>query len=135
MSTVPEADVNPILEARIGLRDLLDGDGVQAFTTEPDKATPPLVFVSPGYPYVSHEGAFAIGTRRANLIATVVASAGVNDVQADELDDLVLRVLDLVDRSRTHYITLVDRPGRITLNGQSYLACNVEVARDLPRRR
>lgn len=104
---------------RIELRDALRAADFHAFSALPESVVAPIVFVTGADPYVSLDGA-AYGGAIARHQITVVASAGVNEQTADELDDLLAGVLavitDLVDTFE------VDRPAQIGLGGQEHPA-------------
>jgi len=104
----------------------------QVLLVEPDgQAVPPLVFVGPGEPYVTfdYEGRL-FGHVLVNLEVVCFAGAGVNEVTAAQLDDMVLAVLAAVPDG--YVVTDVDRPGYDSLNGQKYPAVVVHVAREIP---
>lgn len=105
---------------------------VAVHVTVPDHASAPMVFVAPGSPYVTREGAnFGGEIVRLNVIP--VAAAGSNDQAAEDLDGLVLRVLDALEPSETFVAGDVDLPGQVVINGQSHLACSIEVTTEIRR--
>lgn len=108
------------------------GELVQVFRTWPEKVIPPCVLVGPGDPYVNPNFQGASFTESlVGLRATLVAGAGTNDVAADDLDDLIVAALAAIDAAQPQglYPVAVERPGRIDLNGQSFLGCVVNVQR------
>lgn len=108
-----------LVAKRAELRDALTAAGMFAFSTLPENADPPMAYVAPGDPYVSAEGA-SFGAVIAHHQVVLVAGPGVNEVRADELDEMVetalTAVADLVGTFE------VDRPGSIDINGQAYIA-------------
>jgi hypothetical protein len=98
----------------------------------PAKVTPPFAFVGPGFPYVTYEGA-TFHAFIAHFSVGVVAGRGTNEAAAEELDDLVLQVLDAVAADGGFQANDVERPGRISLNGQEYLACTIDIQTEIHR--
>lgn len=124
---------NALTDHRTLLRDILSDAGIDhAFVIVPERVTPPFAYVGPGLPYVTYEGA-TFGGMIAHFAVGVVASKGTNEVAAEELDDLVLRVLDAVAADGRYQVNEVDNPGRITLNGQTYLACSIDIQTEIHR--
>lgn len=120
-------------ELRARVRDGLTGAGLFAFSTVPEKAAPPMAYVGPGEPYLTPEGA-AFGGHIARLQVVLVASAGVNDTRADELDamvDTAVAALDDLPGEPLDYE--VGRPGEIAINGQPYLGVAINVTTEIPR--
>lgn len=110
----------------------LGGEPVQAFKTMPEKVIPPCVLVGPGDPYVNPNfpgGNF--GESLLGLRATLVAGAGTNDLAADALDELIVATVAVIDAAQPQgfYLGTVERPGLISLNGQSFLGCIFNVSR------
>lgn len=129
MSTLSDARA-ALATALAGLE--LDGQPVQIFSAVPERVIPPCVMVGPGDPYVNPN--FQGGTFGESLLrlrATVIAGAGTNDVAADNLDELIVATLAAVDVAQPQglYRDVVERPGRIDLNGQSFLGCVINVQR------
>lgn len=126
---------NALTEVREKLATVLTDVGLHAFKTVPDRAVPPMVYVAPGSPYVSYEGAAFRGEIvRCNVIP--VASRGTNDGAAEELDDLVLKVLDALRQREgldEFLVNDVGLPGQVTLNGQQHLAVAIEVQTEIQR--
>lgn len=114
-------------DQRTSLRDLLASAGLNAFTTVPEAFTPPGVFAGPDDPYLDFDGA-AFGCVLVHNQLTLVAAAGTNNVRADELDDLILQVLTLFRPEPDGFqVASVDQPGRINLNGQTFLAVAIHM--------
>ncbi|NYD43935.1 hypothetical protein [Nocardioides panaciterrulae] len=111
--------MSALVAKRTELKDALTAAGYFAFSTVPEIAQPPMVYVAPAEPYISLEGA-AFGGVIVHHQIVVVAGPGVNEQRADELDGLVEGVLfviaDLVG------LFEVGRPGSIELSGQAYIA-------------
>lgn len=118
---------NYLTDVRKALKDLLTAAGFNAFVSPPAKATPPMVYVGPGSPYLAFEGASFGGGRIVRSTLVVVASRGTNEVAAEELDDLIVSVIDTVDAHDDFQVDTADLPGQIKLNGQSYLAVSIDV--------
>jgi hypothetical protein len=126
---------NALTDLRVQLKTLLTDAGVNAFVIAPTTATPPMVYVGPGDPYVTREGA-AFGSEIVRHDLGIVAPPGVNEVIAERLDELVLTVLDVIDPSEDFIVDplrSVDRPGQITLNGQRYVATTITVLTEIHR--
>lgn len=120
---------------RTRIKDALTAADFFAFSTVPDNAMPPMVYVAPADPYVTPEGASLGGVIvRHQLIA--VASPGVNETRADELDDMVSRAIDVLDVLVEQGIAgtyEVGRPGGITLGGQPYLGVAIDIQTEIQR--
>ena len=120
--------MSALSELRADLRDKLTEAGLFAFTIIPEKAQPPFVFAAPDDPYVSYPGDMNLSYGEAlvrHRLGLVVA-AGVNEVEADALDELLLKVL-AIDFA-PHQIDTVDEPGQIAINGQAHLAVAVHLS-------
>lgn len=120
--------MSALSQLRTDLRDKLSAAGLHAFNIVPEKVTPPFVYAGPDEPYIDFEGdtGLSYGECRVRHRLGLVVAAGVNEVEADALDDLVLKVLGL-DLS-PHVIDTVDEPGQIRINGQTHLAATVHVS-------
>jgi hypothetical protein len=124
---------NSLTDHRTILKDLLVAGGLEhTFVIVPPKATPPMVFVGPGSPYITYEGA-TFGGVIAHFDVGIVAGKGTNETAAEELDEMVLEVLDAIRAAGTFQANDVDRPGRINLNGQEHLACSIDVQTEIHR--
>lgn len=116
---------NLLSTLRDELVEALDANGITAHTTVPEVWTPPGVFVGPDLPYLDFEGA-TFGGVLVHHQLTVVGPAGVNDVQVETLDDLILQILAALPPGEWS-VESVDQPGRIVLNGQNYLAAAIHL--------
>lgn len=123
---------NTLSDLRDAVKATLDAAGLRTFATVPDKVTPPCAFVSPGDPYLTRDGA-TFGGEIVRHRVVVVTTAGVNDRTAQALDGLILQALDALYVSDDWDVESVGSPGSITLNGQSYLACAIELAQLIHR--
>lgn len=122
-----------LADLRARVRDALTAAGLHAFSTVPETATPPMVYVSPGDPYLTPDGA-ALGGRVARVQIAVIADIGVNDVRADELDALIERVADVIETLPGEPLGYeVNRPGQFTLNGQPHLGVAIDAWTEIPR--
>lgn len=126
--------MNDLTATRTQLRDELAGvlTDIEVHVTVPDHASAPMVFVSPGSPYTTVEGA-NFGGRIVHMNVIPVASPGTNDQAAEDLDDLILQVLDALEPSEVFVAGDVDLPGQVSINGQSHLACSIEVTTEIRR--
>lgn len=123
---------NVLTQLRLDLQAALKAARLNAFLTVPDKATPPMVYVAPGDPYLSFDGAnFGGQIARHQIVA--VARAGVNTAAAEAIDELALEVLDALSDLDDHLVTEVGQPGQITINGQQHLALAVSVETEIRR--
>lgn len=114
-------------DLRTDLRNKLDAAGLFAFTIVPENAVAPFVYAAPDDPYISYEGGLGLsyGEALVRHRLGLVVPAGVNEVEADALDELVLKVL-AIDFA-PHVIEAVDEPGQISVNGQTHLAAVVHL--------
>lgn len=120
-----------LAEVRARLRNALTDAGLSAYATVPERVTPPLVFVGPGDPYVTTESA-NFGSEIVRCEVVVVASPGVNNTTADELDGLILTAFDAAEAAQ-FAVESVERPGRITLGGQQFIAAAITVWTEIHR--
>ena len=114
---------------RAELRDALREANFHAFSALPEQVAAPMVFVTGAEPYVTlDEASFR------NVIVhhqiTVVASAGINEQTADELDDLLAGVLAVINPLVADFE--VDRPAHIALGGQEYPAVAITTRSEIP---
>lgn len=114
---------------RVELRDALSAASFHAFSTKPETVVAPVIFVTGAEPYVSLEGASFGGSVIVHHQITVVASPGINEETADELDELIEGVLavigDLVDTYE------VDRPASIALGLQEHPAAAITTTTEI----
>lgn len=120
--------MSALSDLRADLKAKLEAAGVFAFTIVPETAVPPFVFAAPDDPYIDYEGGIglAYGEALVRHRLGLVVPAGVNEVEAEALDELVLKVL-AIDFA-PHEVQTVDEPGQIRLNGQTHLAVAVHLA-------
>jgi hypothetical protein len=124
---------NALTQRRKDLEALLKAGGLEhSFADMPEAVTPPFVYVAPGDPYVSYEGA-AFGSKIAHYFVVPVAQAGVNEVTSDELDTLLLAALAAIEDHDDFYVVDVDVPGHILINGQKHPAVSINVQIEIPR--
>lgn len=106
--------------------------GLHAFSVVPERAVPPMAWVAPGDPYVTREGA-TFGGEIVRHEVVLVAPAGVNEVMAGELDELIVTALDALEANPDLFVSDVGQPGRIQINGQQYLAAAIAVSTEIRR--
>jgi hypothetical protein len=109
---------------RRALRDAVKVRGVQAWSTRPERFTPPGAFVMASEPYVTVEDA-NYGCERVHYDIVLVAAPGINDKRADELDDMIQSAIAAVDDLAWN-LKPAPQPGQITLNGQPHVGAVVE---------
>lgn len=125
--------VNVYTERRKAVKTALSNAGFNAFETAPERIAPPLVFIGPGDPYLAREEGRPFASEVMRLDVVVVASRGVNDAKADELDRMILDALDALDGVHEFIVARVDRPGQVSLAGQSHLACAINLETEIQR--
>lgn len=121
---------SPLSIARTDLTTRLSGFSIDVLDAVPEKIVPPIAFVGPGSPYV--EGNFQgmmFGESKVNLTLTLVVAADGNAERATALDDLIVEAVDFINSQNDLFIDDVDRPAAVTLNGQRYLGCLVNLSR------
>lgn len=120
--------MNKLASSRENLKASLTAADLHAFTTIPEKVTPPFVAVAPDDPYISYESGAGLnfGEVFVRHRLVLVVAAGVNDIQANALDDLILAVL-AVDLD-PHEVIAVDEPGSIVINGQKHLGTSISLS-------
>lgn len=116
-----------LTDLRDDLKAKLETAGLFAFTIVPEAAVPPFVFAAPDDPYVSFEGGMglAYGEAIVRHRLGLVVPAGVNEVEANTLDDLILQVLSI--DFAPHVVQAVDEPGQIQVNRQTHLAVAIHL--------
>lgn len=121
---------NTLSALRGDLRDRLTVKGFHAFTTAPETVAAPFVWVAPDSPYIevttAPEDAIAFGEVLVRHRLIAVAEAGDNEMKADGLDLMVVRLL-AVDLS-PHTVLTVDEPGSLSLNGQEHVAVVIHLS-------
>ncbi|WP_372733609.1 hypothetical protein [Nocardioides sp.] len=134
---------NVLTEARTHLAGIIKDADIRAYTTVPEDllaldpdelegALYPMVYVAPGEPYLSFEGAtFGGALVRCNVV--VVAEPGATDDRADDLDTQLLAVIAAVDADpdREWVVVKVEQPGQIEIRNQAHLAASVEYLREI----
>lgn len=110
------------------IRSALANDDLVAYSTLPENVVTPCAFVTPSEPYITLEGANFGGVIVHHQVS-LVASPGVNEVTANEIDQMVQAALPvlaaLVDTLE------VDRPGSISLNNQEHIAVAIAVTTEI----
>jgi hypothetical protein len=120
MSTLPQL--------RADLCEKLKTLDFNTFSIIPEVVTPPFAAVAPSEPYIEFSDAddLAYDEVIVNHRIILVAEAGANDKQADDLDLMVVKVLQLdLD---PFLLNSVGEPGRINVNGQTHLGVAVNVS-------
>lgn len=115
-------------QARATLRDALKSAGMDAFSVTPEVADPPFAYAAPDEPYLSPDGA-SFGQLIARHQVVLIASAGVNEATADELDQMIVTAVRAIDDAVDTFE--VGRPGTIGLNSQSYLAVAISTTTEI----
>jgi len=82
---------DPLLSERQRLADLLGGDELEAHASVPEPVNGPVALVLPGDPYLQPGARF--GLWRLGHAITLVAEPADNEVEAAELDRLILRAV------------------------------------------
>ncbi|HEY1178605.1 MAG TPA: hypothetical protein VGF17_20820 [Phytomonospora sp.] len=123
---------NDLTALRQRIVDDLTGLGFNAHTVMPETAAPPVVWVVPGDPYVTRDGA-TFGGLLVRHQVNFAAAPGTNEAAAEELDALVLDVLDALDTLPDLVTGDVDRVGLAPINGQHYLAAGIHVTTEIHR--
>lgn len=106
--------------------------GFNAHQVMPERTAVPVVWVIPGDPYLSREGA-TFGGLIVRHQVNFAAAAGTNEVAAEALDAMLLDVLDAVDALEDFDSGDVDRVGLAAINGQQYLAAGINVLTEIRR--
>lgn len=125
--------MSAFLQVRTDVAAALTAGGMHAFTNVPEVATAPMAWVAPGDPYVTREDA-TFGGEIVTCEVVVVASAGTNEYQAEELDDLIVTALDALEAAGID-VTDVGRPGRVTISAtnQTHLAAAIGTRTEIHR--
>lgn len=124
-----------LTDARARAADVLRaglGDDVQVFATIPEVVTPPFVAIGPGDPYVEFEGA-VFGGMRVRLAVSCIVAPGTNDLQAKALDELLLKVADLIDDTGDFVVEQVQQAGQLAVNNQAHLGATLTALTEVLR--
>lgn len=122
---------NAVTEARRILKAAIETADLKAHATKPERVATPCVFIGPDDPYLQTDGA-AFSSELLNLEVVVVAAAGVNEHRAEELDALILHAFDAAVTVGFR-VREVQRPGSISLAGQSHVAAVINVQTEIHR--
>jgi hypothetical protein len=123
---------NVFAEQRELIAGALSAAGVRAHTTVPARWTPPGAFVGPGDPYITREGA-NFGCEVVRHRVTLVISAGTNETQADDLDNMIVKALDALYALEDFDTGDVRRPRKVAVNGQAYPGVFVDLLAEVNR--
>lgn len=123
---------NAFTDARTKVKAAVAVGVANTFTVVPERATPPMAWVAPGDPYITREGA-TFGGEILRFEVVLVASSGVNETQADELDGLITTAMDALDLDDDLHVLDVGQPGRITIGTGKYLAAAIAVQLEIHR--
>lgn len=118
---------------REALKGVVDGaGGLTAYSSLPDDAAAPLIYVAPGDPYLSREGA-NYGCEIVTFSLVIVGSSGVNEAVIDELDEQLEAVIAVLDAS--DYVDGVGdvRAGQIPFGGHALPALIIPIATEINR--
>lgn len=119
------AEPSALADVRSAVNLTLSAAGLASYAHPEEVTDLPCAFVGPGDPYLSGEGA-AFGAWNVNIVVVVVAGPGDNQAQADQVDALLLQALAALEAA-DHAVASVDSPGRIALQGGSYLAAVIRL--------
>lgn len=122
---------NALTLARAAVKDALTTGGMNAHVILPERVTPPLAWIAAGDPYITREGA-NFGGEIVHHEVVVAVGAGVNEVKAEGLDDLILKALDALDAADLH-VSNVGQPGTVSIGGQKCLAVAIDVQTEIHR--
>lgn len=123
---------NDLTALRQRIVDDLKAQNFNAFTVMPETAAVPCVWVVPGDPYISREGA-TFGGLIVRHQVNFAAAAGTNEATAEALDAMVLDVMDALDQIDGLVTGDVDRVGLAPINGQQNLAAGINVLTEIHR--
>lgn len=126
---------NPITDARTGLAEILNTEGIRATTEVPQTFSPPLCWVAPRAPY--RQSGQTFGRKRVSLSIVCLAAAGTNAAALAALDDMASSVADLVETLDGYRLDPSEEIGVPQLyssaQGQEYLGAAVQVIAEVIR--
>lgn len=94
----------------------------------PEAVAPPCVIVGPADPYVEPWAEnTAPDESQLNYVVIVTASQGVNEVAADQVDEMLTGSLRALAALNDFTVETVDAPGKVLLNGQPYLGAVIRL--------
>jgi hypothetical protein len=119
------AEPSALAAVRSTVNQELTAGGLTSYAHPEEVVDLPCAFVGPGDPYLEFDGA-AFGACLVNTVVVVVAEAGDNQAQADQVDALILQALAALEAADRD-VAGVDSPGRVALQGGSYLGAVIRL--------
>lgn len=112
-------------EARTALSGILTGAGLRVFAFTPERATPPMVVLTPSSDWVGSGDTFA--SFRVGFDVNLIVQNAANETMIKALDELVDSTLDAITGSAGFYASQVSAPTMIDISGVDYLSTNITV--------
>ena len=119
--------MNSLTQTRQDVVDVLTAAGLNAFTTIPDRATPPLVGVSHDNPYV--EDGPTMNAYTVHLAIRIVGQPGSADVAAEAIDAMVCQVITAL--APDQWSITVNGPGVMTVGNAEMPAVDISIANEI----
>lgn len=94
----------------------------------PETVAPPCIIAGPDDPYVDPWAQdTAPGESQVNFVVIVTASQGVNEVTADQVDEMLTGCLRALAELDGFTVVQVDAPGRVPLDTGTYLGAVIRL--------
>lgn len=110
---------------RQGVADALNGAGLNASYTVPDRPAPPLVVVQPGEPYVDETAVAGQTIYEMTLRVTVIVATGTNEKTMNDLDDGISKVI--VGLKEQQWSVRVGEPYALVIGATEYPAVDITI--------
>lgn len=114
---------NALTTLRQDIAETLADAGLNAFAFIPDRATPPLVGVTPDEPYVEDGPKF--NGSSISLTIRCIGRPGTADVEDTQMEDTICTVIAAL--APYQFSISVAKPGYLTIGTADYPACDINV--------
>lgn len=111
--------------ARTALASTLNGAGIRAFATVPERVSPPMAVIEPSSDWVVSGDTF--GSYRVGFTVTLIVQHAANATVSDALDNLVDSTLDAIAGAAGFYTAAVTAPDILAVQNAEYLSTTLTV--------
>jgi hypothetical protein len=119
--------MNSLTQLRIDVAETLSDAGLNAYAFIPDRATPPLVGVTPYAPYITDGPTFKQST--VYLTIRVINKAGSAETEDEQMEDVICAVVAALQPF--NFTINVAKPGYLTIGNADYPACDINVSTEI----
>jgi hypothetical protein len=118
---------NTLTQLRIDVAETLSDNGLTAYAFIPDRATPPLVGVTPDSPYITDGPTFNVST--INLTIRCINRPGTPDKEDEQMEDTISAVIAAL--KPFGFNMTVNKPGYLTIGNADYPTCDINVSTEI----